>query len=72
MPRGSGGLGRVDMVALPPETWETSVASWRGQSWSCLVDLWTLQEGRSDLALMVEVRESQGRYRFAPVMVYVP
>jgi hypothetical protein len=64
--------GGVDLVALPQETWETSVASWRGRSWSCLVDLWTLQEGRSDLVMMVEVRESQGRYRFVPIMVYVP
>ncbi len=64
--------GRVDLVVLPSDTWQTSVAIWQGGSWSCLVDLWTLQEGRSDLALEVEVRESEGQYRFVPVMVYVP
>ncbi len=64
--------GRVDLGVLPSDTWETSVAISQGGSWSCLVDLWTTQEGRSDLALQVLVRESEGQYRFVPVMVYVP
>jgi len=38
----------------------------------CLVDLWTEQEGRSDLVLEAEVRESPAGFRFTLNMVYVP
>lgn len=62
----------VDLVPLPDETWMTSVASWRGDRWLCLVDLWTKQEGRSDLVLEVEVREQDQGFRFTVIMVYVP
>lgn len=64
--------GDVDLVALPQETWKTSVAAWQGDHWLCLIDLWTEQEGRSDLVLEAEVREQEPGFRFTVNMVYVP
>lgn len=43
--------GDVTLIALPEETWNTSVVQWHGDRWGRLVDLWTAQEGRSDLVL---------------------
>ena len=39
------------LVELPDDTWRTSVAQWMGTHWEILVDLWTAEEGRSDLVL---------------------
>jgi hypothetical protein len=64
--------GDVDLVPLPQDTWTTSVTAWQGDHWLCLVDLWTEQEGRSDLALQAEVREHAQGFRFIVNMVYVP
>ena len=64
--------GNVDLVPLPQETWKTSVAAWQGDHWLCLIDLWTEQEGRSDLVLEAEVREQEPGVRFTVNMVYVP
>ena len=64
--------GGVDLVPLPEDTWTTSVTVWCGNRWMCLIDLWTEQEGRSDLVLEAEVRESPSGFRFNVSMVYVP
>jgi hypothetical protein len=40
--------------------------------WDCLVDLWTAEEGCSDLALELEVRERGSRFEFRVIMIYVP
>lgn len=64
--------GDVDLVPLPNKTWETSVAAWQGDHWLCLIDLWTSQEGRSDLVLEAEVRERAPGFRFTVNMVFVP
>jgi hypothetical protein len=60
------------LVELPPDTWETSCAQWMGTHWDVLVDLWTKEEGRSDLVLSLRVVESGGEPRFAVQLVYVP
>jgi len=62
----------VDLVPLPQETWKSSVTAWQGDHWLCLIDLWTEQEGRSDLVLEAEVRERALGFRFTVNMVYVP
>ena len=62
----------VDLVPLPQETWKSSVTAWQGDHWLCLIDLWTEQEGRSDLVLEAEVRERTPGFRFTVNMVYVP
>ena len=60
------------LVDLPPDTWQTSVAQWYGTHWNILVDLWTAQEGRSDLALAGKIVESDSGPRLTIHMVYVP
>ena len=46
------------LVPLPGESWDTSVCMFNGGEWEVLVDLWTQEEGRSDLVLHAYV--SQG------------
>ena len=60
------------LVALDPETWESSVSLWMGDKWEVLVDLWTEEEGLSDLVLHLYVREDGPGYRFEVYLVYVP
>ena len=60
------------LIDLPSATWESSCAQWMGKYWIVLVDLWTLEEGRSDLVLEVKVVEHGNEYRFTVELVYVP
>ncbi len=60
------------LVELPDATWETSVVQWQGGFWDVMVDLWTEEEGQSDLVLQGRVTESDRGHRFAVHMVYVP
>ena len=60
------------LTALPEATWETSVAQSMGSTWHVLVDLWTVQEGRSDLVLHADVEEVGGDAWITVRMVYVP
>jgi hypothetical protein len=60
------------LVELPGETWKTSVAQWMGTRWDILVDLWTAEEGRSDLVLEGWVEETDAGPRLTIHMVYVP
>lgn len=60
------------LVGLPPDSWDTSVCIWMGANWDALVDLWTKEEGKSDLVLQVHVSEVCGEYVVAVYMVYVP
>ena len=64
--------GEVTLVPLPEDAWDTSVCSWRGDHWECLVDLWTEEEGRSDLVMSVNVIERDGTFRYSVNLVYVP
>lgn len=61
------------LTELTDETWETSVAQWMLGHWEILVDLRTLEEGRSDLVLHANVYPvGRGVYRFELYLVYVP
>ena len=60
------------LVALPEETWESSVCIWSGDHWEALVDLWTQEEGRSDLVLHSRVADSAYGVTIAVQLVYVP
>lgn len=60
------------LVSLPEQTWETSVCIWYGDHWSLLVDLWTNEEGRSDLVLDAKVIEAGSGFRTEVHLVYVP
>lgn len=58
--------------ALPNEAWDASVCIWYGEVWDVLVDLYTEEEGRSDLVLHLHIRELDGEYRYEVVSAYVP
>ena len=60
------------LVELPSDTWDTSCAQWMGEHWEVLVDLWTKEEGRSDLVLALKVVEVGDKPRFGIQLVYVP
>lgn len=60
------------LIELPEQTWQTSVCQWYGDHWDVLVDLWTAEEGRSDLVLHGRVRETAAGFRLSVHMVYVP
>ena len=60
------------LKSLPSETWNTSVCQWQLDHWQVLVDLFTVEEGRSDLALDVCISEKAGEFVFNVHCVYVP
>lgn len=59
------------LVALPEETWESSVCAWTGSHWETLIDLWTQEEGRSDMVFHALVTDSAG-LSVKVGLVYVP
>ncbi|WP_227496519.1 DUF7668 domain-containing protein [Massilia litorea] len=60
------------LVSLPQESWATSVRIWMGDHWDALIDLWTEEEGSSDLVLQVHVSEVDSEFLVTVYMVYVP
>jgi len=60
------------LVDLPEETWSTSIAQWSGAHWNVFVDLWTAEEGRSDMILDLRVFEGEPGFQFEVHLVYVP
>ena len=60
------------LVSLPEESWATSVCIWMGDHWDALIDLWTEEEGSSDLVLRVHVSEVGSEPLVSVYMVYVP
>ena len=60
------------LKSLPDETWNSSVCIWMGDHWDLLVDLYTEEEGPSDLVLSARVAEGENGFRFSIHMVYVP
>ncbi len=57
---------------LHDETWKTSIAQWMGSHWETLIDLSTLEEGRSDLVLHTRVFEKDGSFEIAIDSIHVP
>ena len=60
------------LVPLEPATWESSVVRWMDPHWKVLIDLWTAEEGCSDLVLHLTATERGAQVRFETYMVYVP
>jgi hypothetical protein len=60
------------LVELPEDTWDSSVCIWTGSSWDALIDLWTQEEGRSDLVLQTRVTKSDPDLSVRLHLVYVP
>ena len=61
-----------ELIELPEETWNTSIYISHGDHWKVLIDLFTKEEGLSDLVLNSEVRENDNGYEFKINLVYVP
>jgi len=60
------------LTSLREETWQTSACQWMRGHWDVLVDLFTVEEGASDLALSVRVYEEGSGYVFEVQSVHVP
>jgi hypothetical protein len=60
------------LTELSEDTWKTSVAQWMGTHWDVLVDLRTIESGRSDMVLQAKVTETAKGFRVKIYMVYVP
>lgn len=60
------------LINLPEETWETSCAQWMGDYWEIIVDLFTENEGRSDLVLNGRVFEDSVSMSLEIGLIYVP
>ena len=62
----------ASLIALPEETWDSSVCIWYDDHWEALVDLWTQEEGRSDLVLHTHVVDGAFGATISVHLVYVP
>jgi hypothetical protein len=60
------------LTSLSEESWDTSVCQWQLDYWEVLVDLFTVEEGCSDLVLHVHVFEEADGFLFKVHLVYVP
>ncbi|CAL2083991.1 conserved protein of unknown function [Tenacibaculum sp. 190524A05c] len=61
-----------ELVELPNETWNSSVYICYGDYWNVLIDLYTKEEGLSDLVLNAEVSKNNNNYLVDIQLVYVP
>lgn len=62
----------ASLTTLPEKTWDTSQCQWVGDFWDVFIDLFTVEEGRSDLVLQLRVYEKDHDYLFKVYMIYVP
>jgi len=60
------------LIKLPEKTWDTSECQWVGSFWDIFIDLFTVEEGRSDLLLKLRVYEKDNEYLFEVKTIYVP
>ncbi|WP_300672977.1 hypothetical protein [Soonwooa sp.] len=60
-----------ELVDLPDETWNSSVYIYYGDYWEAIIDLFTKNEGLSDLILNLEIREQNNNYVIDIISVYV-
>lgn len=62
------------LVSLPSEAWESSQCLWRGDScWHVYIDLYTINEGKSDLILFLIVElDENNHFHYDVSNFYVP
>ncbi|HQZ58966.1 MAG TPA: hypothetical protein PLQ39_04645 [Acinetobacter sp.] len=60
------------LISLPEQTWNTSECMWSEGFWEIYIDLFTENEGRSDLILSLKVNEINKDYKFEIMNIYVP
>jgi hypothetical protein len=61
----------AQLTSLPEQAWETSACQWMRGSWDRLIDLYTVEERASDLAMSVRVYEATHGYDFQVESVHV-
>lgn len=59
------------LIYLPEDTWRSSVCINYGDYWEVLIDLWTREEGRSDMILHAKVTNTPD-FSVKVHLVYVP
>jgi hypothetical protein len=60
------------LAELPEDTWRSSISQWMEDHWEILLDLWTVEAGRSDLVLFARVFERDGEFQFEIESLHVP
>lgn len=61
------------LAPLPEEAWQYAEAMWRvGDEYDVIVDLWTEEDGRSDLVLAATVIGEDSHVEIEVKLVYVP
>jgi hypothetical protein len=60
------------LVSLSEDTWQTSVCRWMGSYWHLLIDLFTAEEGLSDLVLFLDVYEHESSTTFKVQSLHIP
>ncbi|MEL6371297.1 MAG: hypothetical protein AAFR03_11330 [Pseudomonadota bacterium] len=61
-----------ELVPLPEDSWSTSIYQWSNGFWEVLVDLFTANEGASDLVMFVRVYEQSDGYSYEIHDIHVP
>jgi hypothetical protein len=59
------------LMSLPEEAWNTSACQWMKGYWEVLVDLYTVEEGQSDLVLSIRVYEKNDEFEYEIMSVHV-
>lgn len=62
----------ANLTDLPDDSWQSSAYQWMVDYWEVLVDLYTHEEGRSDLVLHARIYEKGAAYVFEVRSVHVP
>lgn len=60
------------LVSLSEDSWQTSICRWMGSYWHLLIDLFTAEEGLSDLVLFIDVYEHESSNSFKIRSLHVP
>ena len=64
--------GHSRLAPLSQETWKSSVSMWMGDWWDVIVDLWSVESGRTDLVVELRINEDGEGYRYVVGIIYVP
>ncbi|QHJ14081.1 hypothetical protein FX988_04363 (plasmid) [Paraglaciecola mesophila] len=59
------------LTNLPDATWQSSTCQWMREYWDALIDLYTVEEGESDLALYLRVHEKGQKFEFEVMSIHV-
>ncbi|WP_151956985.1 hypothetical protein [Acinetobacter guillouiae] len=63
----------VHLISLPKDTWNTSVCLYmEDEFWKAIIDLFTAEEGCSDLILDLHIFKKQNQFEFQINGIYVP